>query len=96
MINIADILPRIDNNTRYVIIAKDYVTHVIPIDYSDKNENTEIFYPSSYVNFSECEKILRDYYYIYTPRKITFIQIELNNTNNDILVNQLEYQAYDD
>ena len=96
MINIDDILPRIDNNTRYVIIAKDYVTHIIPIDYSDTNENTEIFYPSSYVNFSECEKILRDYYHIYSPRKITFIQIELNNTNNEILVNQLEYQAYDD
>ena len=98
MENIFDILDRIDINKIYKIYAKDYVAQITPIDYSDhgRNTNTEIFAPSSYVNFSECEKKLRDFHKILSPRKITFIQIELNNTNDDILVNQLEYQAYDD
>ena len=96
MENIDDMLPKIDDDTRYIILAKDYIAKIAPIDYLDENKDTEIFSPSSYVNFSGCENILRDYYHIYSPRKITFIQIELNNTVNEILVNQIEYQAYDD
>ena len=95
--NILDMLNRIDYNKTYKILAKDYVAQIRPIDYSNNSRiNTEIFSPSSYVNFSECEKKLRHYYPDLSNKKITFIQIELNNTNDIVMVNQLEYQAYDD
>ena len=98
--NIDDIIDKIDTEKKYTIIGKDYIAKIIPIDYSDPStnntNNTEIFFPSSYVNFSECEKKLRNKHGILTPRKITFIQIEINNTIDDILVNQIEYQVYDD
>ena len=97
--NTDDIVKKIDENKNYKIIGKDFVAQIFPIDYLDENNtknNTEIFYSSSYTNFTECEKILRDVYKIKSPRKIIFIQIELNNTNDDILINQLEYQAFDD
>ena len=84
----------IDENKTYKIIGKDFIAQVIPLDENTTN-NTDIF-TSSYTNFTECEKILREFQKIYSPRKITFIQIELNNSNNDILVNQIEYKAYDD
>ena len=47
-------------------------------------------------DFTECENILRNHHKIYPPRKLTFVQIELNNTNDTILVNQIEYEVYDD
>ena len=98
MSNVLDMVYRIDINQNYKILAKDYIAQITPIDYSnpDTNINTEIFSPSSYSNFSECEQKLRNHYKIYTPRKITFIQIELNNTYDNVLVNQVEYIAYDD
>ena len=96
--NALDMIFRIDINQTYKIFAQDYVALITPIDYSDPdtNTNTEVFSPSSYANFSECEKLLRNYYKIYTPRKITFIQIELNNTYDNVLVNQVEYMVFDD
>ena len=91
-----DIVHRIDNLIRYSIQAKDFVAKIAPIDYTVENENTECFAPSTYVNFTECEKILRAHYTILSPRKITFVQVEIENSEDNILVNQIEYQAYDD
>ena len=92
-----DMIKHIDVNKTYKIIGKDFLAQVIPIDYLDGNTRniTDIF-SFSYINFTECEKILRESNEYYSPRKITFVQIEINNSNNDVLVNQLEYQAYDD
>ena len=95
--NLEDIVNQIDENKTYQIIGENITIGVMPIDYLDvnnTNKNKEIF--SSSTNFTECEKILREYYKIESPRKITFIQVELNNTNDDILINQIEYQVYDD
>ena len=84
----------IDENKTYKIIGKDFIAQIIPLDENTTN-NADIF-TSSYTNFTECEKILREFHKIYSPRKITFIQVELNNSNTDILINQIEYKAYDD
>ena len=95
--NINDIIDKIDKNKNYIIEGKDYTTKITPIDYSDPdaNTNTELFSPSTYANFSNCESILRGYNNLLSPKKITFVQIEINNTIDDILVNQIEYKAYD-
>ena len=94
--DINDIVHRIKEKTRYSIQAKDFVAKIAPIDYTTENENTEIFAPSTYVDFTECEKILREAYTILPPKKITFVQIEIENFEDNILVNQIEYQAYDE
>ena len=97
--NLQEVVKRIDENKTYKIIGKDFIAQVVPIDYLDENNtnnNNEIFSSSSHTNFTDCEIILRRHYNIYSPKKLTFIQVELNNTNDDILVNQIEYQVYDD
>ena len=48
------------------------------------------------IDFTECENILRDSYEIYSPRRLTLVQVEVNNTNDTILVNQIEYEVFDD
>ena len=94
--NLNTVVQRIDENKTYQIIGEDFIAKLIPLDGNSNNNNTEIFPSHSYINFTECEQILRDIYKIEIPRKIIFMQVELNNTNEDILVNQIEYQAYND
>ena len=96
--NINEIVNQINENTNYKIKTNDYIIQITLLENnSSQNLNKNIFSLNlTYVNFSECEKILRDYYKIFPPRKIIFIQIEINNINNNILINQIEYQAYDD
>ena len=86
--NLDMILQKIDDNKNYKIIGADIIIQIFPFDENNTN-NTDIFPSSSYTNFTECEKILRESNEYYSPRKITFVQIELNNTNDDILVNQI-------
>ena len=67
-------------------------------DYNMKISPTNVTHLSSttHVNFKKCENFLRYYYNISDSRIITFMQLEINNTNSKILVNKVEYQAYDD
>ena len=83
-------LNKLDNDTNHKITGKDYIAQI------SSNTNNEVFFPSTYTNFSECENILRDNYAILPTSKITFIQIQINNTVDDVLVNQIEYRAYDE
>ena len=96
--NIDEIINRTDTNKTYVIKASDYTAQISHINNTEPNynNNSDVFYPSTYANFSECEKILREYYTILPSRKLTFIQIQINNTIDEALVNQIEYQVYDD
>ena len=94
--NIIDIVNRIDNITRYIIEAQDFCAKVAPINYLNENINTEIFLPFSYVDFTECEKILREIFTIDPSKNITFIQIEVENFDDNIFINQMEYKAFDD
>ena len=92
-----DMVKLIDKNKNYKIIGKDFIAQVFPIDYlNGKSTNNADIFSTSYTNFTECEKILRESNEYYSPKKITFVQVELNNSNNDILVNQIEYKVYDD
>ena len=51
---------------------------------------------SIYINFTECESILREYYNISESSFITLLQLELYNNNSKSLINQVEYELYDD
>ena len=92
--DIIDIIKNIDEDKDYKIIGKDFVTQIIHKDSS--NETDKNLTSFSYINFTECENALRNYHKIYSPRKLTFVQFELNNSNDNILVNQIEYQVFDD
>ena len=94
--NINEIIDKIDINKNYKIQGQDYIAQVSPIDYLNPDLTTEIFAPLTYVNFTECEIILRAQNKIYSPRKLTFIEIQTNNTVDDILVNEIDYKVYDD
>ena len=96
--NIDEIIDLIDFNKTYIIKAKDYIVKINHVNNSDPNynNNSDIYDLSTKVNFLECEKILRENYTILPPRQLTFLQIQINNTINDVLVNQIEYHVYDD
>ena len=51
---------------------------------------------TTYVEFDECEKEIRIKYNISNTSIITFLQIEINNDNNDALYNQIKYFIYDE
>ena len=79
-----------------IIIGESY--EIQGEDYNIKISPTTVSYLSNttHVNFEKCEKFLRYYYNISESRYITFLQLEIYNTNSKVLVNKVEYQAYDD
>ena len=86
-------LPEVMNLTKIgeknEIIGEDYILTIQPINSSYSNFSTHI-------NFTECENILRKTLNINESRILTFLQLEINNTNEQSLVNKVEYQVYDD
>ena len=87
--NIQNITNSIKIGKTYEMFGNDFVILIKPTTSPDIPSFTRI-------DFSSCEDILRNYYKIYKPRIITFLQVEINNTNDFSLINQIEYQAYDD
>ena len=61
-----------------------------------KPTNSNYFENSTYVEFYECEKILREKYNISNSSIITFFQMEINNNDANALYNQIKYFTYDD
>ena len=86
--NMTNLINTIVIGKKYIIQGEDFNLTIKPTDVNIPN--------STNVNFSECEKILRDYYKIFPPRIITFFMLELENKNEKSLINNIGYQAYDD
>ena len=83
-----DIIESIEIGKNYEMDGEDFTITIKPT-------NTSI--PSkTHVDFSSCEKILREVNHIDDSRIITFFQLEINDKNSQSLVNQVGYQAYDD
>ena len=83
-----NLIDSIDIGKNYEYEGEDYIIIIKPT-------NTSI--PSATnIDFSSCEKILREYYKISESRIITFFQLELNDKNSQSLVNQVGYQVFDD
>ena len=91
--NLKEQLPSIINKTEigkiYQKEGKDYTIFIYPT-------NSTYLSSVTHVNFSECEAFLRSYYHISNSTIITFLQIELKNENSQSLINQVEYEAYDE
>ena len=51
---------------------------------------------STHLNFQKCENILRNNSKMDISRILTLFQVEIDNINEQSLVNQVEYQIYDD
>ena len=84
---IQEIIGAIEIGKNYEIKGEDYSLIIRPINASYSSNSTHI-------NFNECEKILRNTLNISSSRIITFLQMEINNKDKS-LVNQVEYQVYD-
>ena len=85
---ISDIIDEIEVEKIYEKNNDDFSIYIYPT-------NSTHFPSSIHVNFSECEKILRNHYKIPDSSIMSFLQIELNNDVSNSLINQVEYQAYD-
>ena len=72
----------------YKKIGQDYNILIYPT-------NSSVLTSVTHANFSECENILRNHYHIPSSSILTFLQIEIENSNSKSLINQVEYQAYD-
>ena len=90
---ISEIVPNILNTLNkeniYEIDGKDFTMVIKPLS----SLSIPIF---SNINFSTCEKILREKNTYPLPKIITFVQIEINNTNDKSLINKIEYEAYNE
>ena len=85
--NITAILDGKEPGKVYKITENDYSITIKPAN-STKEPN------STYINFTECESILRNHYNISNSSFITILQLELYNNNSKSLINQVEYEAY--
>ena len=83
------IMDSINIGKYYEIIGNDFVMVIKPTNISSPLSST-------HANFNSCENTIRNEYNISNYSYITFLQMEINNTIDQYLVNQVEYQAYDD
>ena len=79
-----------------VVIGKNYLMEGEDYSIIIKPTNTSSIPNSSHVDFSSCEKILRNHNNISNSSIVTFFQLELTNKNSDSLINQVGYQAFDE
>ena len=86
---IDEIIDSIEIGKNYEITGEDYTLTIKPTNISSLETST-------HVDFTKCEEIIRKHYNISKSRIITFLQMEIDNKNDQSLVNQVEYQVYDD
>ena len=88
MNEIPSMMDKIKIGKIYKKIGYDYNVLIYPT-------NSTFLSSTTHVNFTECEEILRNHYGLPESSIITFLQIEIENDNSNSLINQVEYQVYD-
>jgi hypothetical protein len=83
------LLNTLNKENIYEIDGKDFTMIIKPLS----SLSIPIY---SNINFSTCENILREKNTYPLPKIITFVQIEINNTNDKSLINKIEYEAYNE
>ena len=85
---IPSIIKKIEIGKIYKKVGEDYSILIYPT-------NSTYLTSTTHVDFNECEKKIRKHFNISDSNIITFLQIELENEDSKSLINQVEYQAYD-
>ena len=62
---------------------------------SNNNNNKGLKNNYSYIDFSQCEYILRNHYKIFLPETLTFVEIDINREEINQITDQIEYACYD-
>jgi len=70
--NLDDIIRKIDIDKKYEIKGEDFILRI-------SRTNESLFENSSYVNFEECENVLRNFYNISNTSILTLLQLEIEN-----------------
>ena len=91
-----EIVQNIKEIINIIEIGKDYKLNGEDFTLIIKPTNSSFLQNTTHVDFIKCEEILRNTLNISSDRILTFLQMEINNKNNKSLINQLEYQVYDD
>ena len=91
-----EFLNDIDTAIQNIEIGKNYEIKGNDFTITIKPTNTPPLPNTTHVEFDECEQILRATYNISNTSIITFLQMEMDNDNNDALYKQIQYSTYDD
>ena len=89
MENITNVINSIEIGKNYEFTGEDFNLVIKPT-------NSSYLETQTHVNFSQCEKTLREKLNISSSRILTFFQIEIDNKDEKSLVNNVQYQVYDD
>ena len=91
-----ELLNMIPNIIQDIEIGKNYQVQGEEFELVIKPTNSSFLENSTHIYFENCEIKLREKFNISSSRIITFLQLELYNKKTQSLINQVEYQAYDD
>ena len=88
--NLDKVMEDYDIGKIYEIFGDDYSIKISPIN-SKKSENI-----STYIDFGNCENILREKNKLNSTSVLTVYQIEIDNTNEQSLINDVEYAVFNE
>jgi hypothetical protein len=91
-----ELIEKIPDLINSIEVGKNYEIEADEFSISIKPTNSSYLENATHVNFTECEKIIREKFNMSNSRIITFLQIEIKNKNEKSLVNTVTYQAYND
>ena len=87
--NVKDIIVDKEIGNNYLIKGEDFSIIIKPT-------NSTAFKNATYVDFDECEQVIRLKYNFTNSTIISFFQFELNNENKNVLYNQIKYFLYNE
>ena len=91
-----DSIKHIDLNKTTIIEGNGFNGQINIIENGSPSKNIIKHTNKTYskIDFSECEKVLRDYYKIYLPEKITFVELDIDRVKINERTEQIEYLCY--
>ena len=92
--NIKKIMDSVDIGKTYEYKGDGYDLLITPTSSTFFENSTHINF--THINFSECEETLRKVYNLPSSSILTLFQIEIKNENEKSLVNNVEYQIYNE
>ncbi len=87
---IDEIIKKYDIGKIYEIFGEDYNIKISPINIRDHGNI------STYIEFANCENILREKNKLNSSSILTVFQIEIENNNEKSLINDVEYSVYNE